>query len=158
MPADFNSEEYIYTYKENTDFYLTRLDAAMHHYRTNVVNEKCVQRAISDLLKTKYKLLCEREASPCKGSRLKMDLSGANYIVEVKMNASNLHLTIAQILHYAKKKPGTKHLFIAVHDEGSYGLDEVAECDEHFINLLPASQCAHAIDELLTLHKENPII
>ena len=69
MPAAFNSEEYIYTYKENTDFYLTRLDAAMHHYRTNVVNEKCVQRAVSDLLKTKYKLLCEREASPCTQSR-----------------------------------------------------------------------------------------
>jgi hypothetical protein len=157
MPADFNSEEYLYTYIENTDLYLARLDAAMNHYRSNIVYEKCVQRAISDLLKNKYKLRCEREAAPCKGSRLKMDLSGENYIVEVKMDASNLHMTIAQLSHYAKKKPGTKHLFIAVHEEDSYGIDEVSECDEHFINLVPASQCAHAIDELLTLHKENPI-
>jgi hypothetical protein len=157
MPANFNSEEYLFTYIENTDLYLARLDAAMNHYRSNIVYEKCVQRAISDLLKNKYKLRCEREAAPCKGSRLKMDLSGENYIVEVKMDASNLHMTIAQLSHYAKKKPGTKHLFIAVHEEESYGIDEVSECDEHFINLVPASQCAHAIDELLTLHKENPI-
>jgi hypothetical protein len=155
MPADLNSEEYEYRYIDNVKLYLARIDAAMHHYHTDIVNEKCVQRAISDLLKTKYKLVCEREAAPCKSSRLRMDLSGDNFIVEVKMKASKMHLTIAQLSHYANKKPGWKQLYIAVHDEESFGLDEVAECDEQSIMLIPASQCAYIVSTDLKLNKTN---
>jgi hypothetical protein len=158
MPADFNDDVYMQTYLDNVSLYLERIDRAMIHYNRTDINEKCVQRAISDLLKNKYDIGCERERPPCMGSRLKMDLSGEGFIVEVKMTASNLHLTIAQLLHYAKKRKGSNDLWIAIHDEESYDFADVDDCDAEGIFLIPASQCAEAINQQIILYKENPTI
>jgi len=129
--------------------YTERLDAAMVHYDTDKPDERCVQRAIADMIRSKG-IKCEREAYPCKGSRVRMDLSGVNFIVEVKMTTKKLHETIGQLLYYSEKKDGHKRLFIAVHDYNDFDLfDEVSECDNFCIELVHAHACAFFLDSSL---------
>jgi hypothetical protein len=147
MIEDDDESLYDWDYLHDQRDYFERLDAAMVHYKTDKVTEQCVQRAIADMIKSKG-IICHREATPCENSRVRMDLSGANYIVEVKMTTKDLHKTIAQLNYYADKKPGEKRLFIAVHDSPRFdALDEdVWECDEYCITLVNAAQCARFVD------------
>ena len=136
--------------KQERDTYIERLDAGLIHYKKDEANEKCVQRAICEMIRD-MGIKCEREATPCPTSKLRMDLSGPNYIVEVKMGFKSISQAIAQLSYYAKKKQGEKRLFLAVHcfDTPTVPWDEYWECDEEYITLVKAEECAYFLNERL---------
>ena len=133
---------------ERFGIYLAYLDDASQSLGIKKITERSVQAAICMMMRDAG-LKPKMEQSPSKDSRMRMDVSGEGYIVEVKMSFDSVLSGVGQLLYYANKRCDGSRMILAIHADEDAPFDLVDFCDEHYITLCKAEDCALIVHDFL---------
>lgn len=154
MPAE-NYEE-MEDRCERICMYHSHLDDVREKIKSRKINERCVQGAIC-IMMNELGLNPKTEQAPSDRASGRMDICGEGYIVEIKMSFDFVTNGLGQLLYYANERFDGSRMVLAVHSDehDKCPFDLVSFCDEHYITLCKAEDCAHVVKELVEIDKAD---